>query len=362
MADSDDVIKKVERREARSGKVSYADPVILNETSRSRVEFVPFFIKHSDYTELSIKIITYRKSGSLPWNIFEDKSVSFKEASARKLLKALRQHLAVASEDSDGDYIVIPVSGGTADIKGHDPLNVAKALSKVLGQKGIVEHLSGLDLGSELVLALKSSIRFGEIRSAVSALRELLESGASSESEYQSWCYNHSWAFGNAYVMRDEVRDISAGDSLDILLPTVISGYRDIVELKRPDEPVLIWDKDHKNYYFSSEVSRAIGQCHRYIDILYDAAKDGLLDHPEVVAYYPRAIIVIGRSSGWSEDQIRALHGLNYRLYGVVVMTYDQLLAQGERLIQILGEDKSEDGTVSPSDEDFQVFDSDDSF
>ncbi|MFW6106579.1 MAG: Shedu anti-phage system protein SduA domain-containing protein [bacterium] len=147
-------------------------------------------------------------------------------------------------------------------------------------------------------------------------------------------------------------------------MPTFVGAvYRDIVELKRPDEPVLIWDKDHKNYYFSAEVSRAIGQCHRYIDILYDAAKDGLLDHPEVVAYYPRAIIVIGRSSGWTEGQIRALHGLNYRLNAVVVMTYDQLLAQGERLVEMLGEqDTDEERDEPPQADDLQVFDAGEAF
>jgi hypothetical protein len=143
--------------------------------------------------------------------------------------------------------------------------------------------------------------------------------------------------------MRDEVREISPGDHLDLLLPTVISGYRDIVELKRPDMPVLFYDEQHRNYYFSSDVSKAIGQCHRYLDVLQDAAAQGLRDHPEIVAYHPRAIIVIGRSVRWSKEQLRALHGLNSRLAGVTVMTYDQLLAHGERLIEMLSAGKIEE-------------------
>lgn len=148
--------------------------------------------------------------------------------------------------------------------------------------------------------------------------------------------------FGNAYVVRDAVREISTGDTLDLMLPSVIAGYRDIVELKRPDMEVLYYDEPHKNYYFSSEVSKAIGQCHRYLDVLHDVAAKGLRDHPEVVAYHPRAIIVIGRSRGWAE-QHRALHGLNRRLSGLTVMTYDHLLTQGERLVEMLGP-KSESG------------------
>ena len=70
--------------------------------------------------------------------------------------------------------------------------------------------------------------------------------------------------------------------------------------------------------------------------MLHELAAKGLRDHPEVVAYHPRAIIVIGRSQGWSDDRLRALHGLNGRLAGIMVMTYDHLLAQGERLVEML--------------------------
>jgi hypothetical protein len=117
----------------------------------------------------------------------------------------------------------------------------------------------------------------------------------------------------------------------------VIAGYRDIVELKRPSVDVLRWDEKHGNYYFSSLVSQAIGQCHRYLDVLHEVAAKGLRDNPEVVAYHPRATIVIGRSKGWPEDKLRALHGLNRRLSGVNIMTYDHLLAQGERLLDVVG-------------------------
>ncbi len=172
-----------------------------------------------------------------------------------------------------------------------------------------------------------------EMRSAVNDLRTALNEGNNAEVTYQCWSEKHSWAFGNAYVVRDEVREISPGDQLDLLLPNVIAGYRDLIELKRPDMEVLRWDEKHKNYYLSAEVSKAIGQCHRYLDVLHEEAAKGLRDHPEIVAYHPRATIVIGRSIGWAENQLRALHGLNRSLSGLTIMTYDHLLAQGERLL-----------------------------
>jgi hypothetical protein len=260
-------------------------------------------------------------------------------------LSGLKEHLAVAEEDGDGDYVLLKVSDGTAAIGNIDPVQVTSALLTVLSQDDILSHLGETEISEELASALKASIHLREMRAAVAKLRALLESGESSEQVYQTWCEEHSWAFGNAYVMRDEVRAISPSDNLDLLLPTVIAGYRDIVELKRPDMIVLNYDEAHRNHYFSAEVSKAIGQCHRYLDVLHEVAAQGLRDHPEIVAYHPRSVIVIGRSHTWNNDKLKALHGLNQRLAGITVMTYDQLLAQGERLIEILT-------PTEPSDED----------
>lgn len=63
---------------------------------------------------------------------------------------------------------------------------------------------------------------------------------------------------------------------------------------------------------------------------------------------------MIGRSKGWSENKLRALHGLNRRLSGVMIMTYDHLLAQGERLIETLNPKPTENldlGELAPQGE-----------
>jgi hypothetical protein len=345
----DEPVSMIHRRVAGSGRVSYGDPVVLHETTQRRITLVPFFVPRTSGTDLSIKLITYKKSPPPnDWAILEEKSLSLDEPAARKLLHALRQHLAVADEAGDGSYITIRVAEGTAHLGDHEPAAVAGALAKVLGQQEILQHLQNTELTDELMRAFRGAIRLNEMRSAVAQLRQHLDAGEASEGVYQDWCERHSWAFGNAYVMRDEVREISPGDKLDLLLPTVISGFRDIVELKRPDPKVLHYDEAHRNYYFSADVSRAIGQAHRYLDVLHEVAVSGLRDHPEIVAYHPRAIIVIGRSTGWTRDQLAALHGLNRRLSGVTVMSYDQLLAQGERLIEMLGAPPQVDDAPPP--------------
>jgi len=359
MGDENSNLETVRRKQARSGRVDYGDPVVLHDSSKRRLVLIPFFIPHSDHSELAVKLVTYEKAPPPEdWILIEQKSISIGEASSRKLLAALRSRLAVAESGESGEFLVIRVAEGTAQLGAHDPAKVAAALTKVLSQDEIVQHLRGTELTTELVSAFRGAIRLSEMRSAVAQLRELLDSGEASEPLYQDWCEKHSWAFGNAYVVRDEVREISTGDALDIMLPSVIAGYRDIVELKRPDMPVLFYDEPHKNFYFSADVSKAIGQCHRYLDVLHEVAAKGLRDHPEIVAYHPRAIIVIGRSSQWSEDRLRALHGLNRRLTGITVMTYDHLLAQGERLLEIIGP-SSQSATDLEGSPDFNPFDDD---
>src|SRR3989304_5516338 len=260
----DNEVRSIRRREAKSGRVSFSDPIVLHETSRQRMVLVPFYIPRTEGTHRAIKIITYRKDQPpFEWVIREEKSISMQEAAARRLLIGLKEHLAVAEEEDEGSYILIRVSDGVAQIGEHDPAAVASALTRVLSQEEIVQHLGETELSDELINAFRGAIRLKEMRSAGPHLRPHLETDESSEEVYKRWCENHSWAFGNAYVMRDDVREISPGDRLDLLLPTVISGYRGIVELKRPDMSILFYDDAHRNYYFSADVSRAIGQCHR---------------------------------------------------------------------------------------------------
>lgn len=336
-------VGRVCRAKARSGKIDYSAPVELHHSSKQRIVLITFYVAQKG--ETSVKLVAYEKSPPPNnWQESEQRSLNLNAQATRKLHRALGERLAIGTKEEAGDYILIPVEPGVPNLAGHDPSKVAAALSAALGHEDILRHLSGLELSAELAKALRGAVRLADMRAAIDQLRELLDSDQANESIYQSWCEAHSWAFGNAFVMRDDVRRISAGDEVDMLLARAVSGYREIVELKRPDMKVIVEDVAHRSFYFSSEVSKAIGQCHRYIDVLHDHAAKGLLDHPEIVAYHPRAIIVIGRSKGWNVDWARALHGLNHRLSGVVVMTYDQLLAQGERLVDILSDSMEASG------------------
>jgi len=341
-----DDMTHLQRKETSKQNLSYGDSIILHESNINRVVLVPFYITRSERTQLAIRLEEYRKTSPSCWNLLKEHTISLNEADARNLLHALQKLLAMAEHNSVGEYIAIRLIDGKTDFKDHKHVDIARALCTALSNRDIACHLTSKELGNELVMAFRSSIRQHELQSAVVTLRENLNSGLSDEKIYQLWCEKHSWAFGNAYVMRDEIRNIAKGDQIDLILPTVVTGFRDIIELKRPDMDVLLYDNSHRDYYFSQSVSVAIGQCHRYLDILHADASNGFRYNPEIVAYYPRATIVIGRSDGWDKSKLKALHGLNSRLKDITIMTYDQLLAQGERLIEIIQTDSDQDGEM----------------
>jgi hypothetical protein len=93
MTEDESDLETIRRRQARSGRLDYGDPVVLHDTSKRRLVVVPFFIPHSDHTELAVKLVTYSKAPPpTDWVVIEQKSISIGEASSRKLLAALRTH------------------------------------------------------------------------------------------------------------------------------------------------------------------------------------------------------------------------------------------------------------------------------
>lgn len=316
----------LQRKKARSGVVDFVDQLVLHETRDSRIVVVPLFIPHATReSALTLKVIRQSK-----FEAESDTEINLGEEATQGLLQELPR-LAELAGHSTGDYLVVPIDGDF-NIANIAPETVAASLVRVLSDPSIAEQFANSNLSDELISALRSRLRLRALQAAVDELRDYLARGVSAEATYQNWCRRHAWAFGISHRDPDAVRLIAVGDAVDFLLPTLLD-HRDIVELKRPNMPVLVLDPVHNNYFWSRDTSAAIGQCARYIEQLQEAR---IRDHPEIVAHHPRATIVIGRSQGWAPDQVRALVALNASLHGITVITFDMLLMQAERLIEIV--------------------------
>jgi hypothetical protein len=308
------------------GRIGTVVPLVLRDTRRSRVEVLPWYIPRSAGVETKLKLTREDRGADAG-----TAEITLNSDEVEQLHEFLHQFLSVATE-TDDQYLVIPLTGSPI----LDVTDTAGKLVSVLRQPGVAGRLAAMDITVGVAAALHGAVRITELRAAVDELRGYLDEGKTLEGVYQDWCERHSWAFGNAYVARDDVRAIGRADTVDLLMKSTASGLRDVIELKRPTMAPLSYDKDHKCWFWSRDVSSAVGQCHRYLDVLHEEARKGLRDHPEIVAYHPRATIVVGRSDTWSEEQQRALHGLNARLHSINVMTYDHLLARAEALLASL--------------------------
>jgi hypothetical protein len=193
------------------------------------------------------------------------------------------------------------------------------------------------DTIAKLDAGLHELRRLATMRAALEELDALLERGAGDEGAYQDWCWRNGWAFGIEYRERDQTRSIAAEDRVDILIPR-LTGYRDIIELKRADVQPILADRDRGTWYWSNDAARAVSQTLRYADILAAEAEHGLRDHPEIVAFFPIGTIVMGRSSDWTIDQRKWLVRLNAAIHGVHLMTYDDLRAQAARMLEVISQ------------------------
>lgn len=332
----DSPLRNVAQKAGPHGQVGRTHSVVLRDTARSSIVVNPWFIQRSSgEIQTSLKLTCGRKTLGSP--TIRDAEITLAHDEVVRLHAVLHDFLSL-SEESEGDYIVVPVA---ADDR-LDVEDTARKVAGVLRQPGVAAQLAEIGLSADIASALHGAARIVDLRVAVSELRNDLDGGLTLERTYQEWCDRHNWAFGNAYVARDEVRGIAIGDQVDLLMQSSENGLRDVFELKRPNMPVIVYDKSHKCWHWSQDAAKAIGQCHRYLDALHESAQRGLRDHPEVVAYHPRAFIVVGRSDGWTEDQQRALHGLNMRMHAITVMTYDHLLARAEAMLAVLDDPASD--------------------
>jgi hypothetical protein len=333
----DEHLRTVRRRTAQSGQIDYGPPVPVHASRKSRILFVPYYIPHDSGPQRLAGFLQRQIPDSETGEWVDRERITFNENDIANLVRLLEEHAAVAERGTTGDFVLVPVERGIADVGALDAATVSRVVAALLADPSVMERLVAEDLGDDMAVLLRGALRLEELRRAVAELDDNLERGIADEHVYQTWCQRHSWAFGLAYVDADRLRRISAGDDVDLLLPTVLAGLRDIVELKRPDFEVIRWDDTHRDFYWAPEAAKAIGQATRYIQILHDEARRGLRDHPEVVAYYPRATVVMGRSTDWNDAKYRGLRGLNDRLHGITIMTFDQLMAQGRRLLEITG-------------------------
>lgn len=161
---------------------------------------------------------------------------------------------------------------------------------------------------------------------------------------WQSWIYKHNWLFGVNYQKPIEKARINlTGIMPDYLFPT-LDEFVDILEIKLPDNEVIVGDRSHAGAWkWSQETNTAIGQVVNYIGeidrLRFEIEKNVLTVYGyELCILKPRAYILIGNSRNWTSLKKEGLRKMNHALHGIEIVTYKDLVDRGNQSIQTLPE------------------------
>lgn len=165
------------------------------------------------------------------------------------------------------------------------------------------------------------------------------------ESWWQTYVKSNVLLMQQGYIKAIEKLNVAIGDIRfpDFCLVTH-DNYLDILEIKRPDTELLRHDASRGNYYWATEMAKAISQTENYIDQVSSKAADVrsyLLDKEkiDVKAVRPRGIILAGNTNAFENAKQRNdLRILSQTQKNITVLTYDELLTRLTNYIAVLTE------------------------
>lgn len=167
--------------------------------------------------------------------------------------------------------------------------------------------------------------------------------GRCPEKEYQRFLEEHYWILGSEYSQMLE-RTLTWKGTQDFNMRRTADDYLEVIEIKTPD--VVLFKQERERLIEKEEVVNAINQVDDYQMRIEDNWKPLNRKYPDLRLDKLRGKVIIGRSNQFGEEEKTALRRLNARLHGIEVITFDQLIANAERMLKILGEQRTMfDGT-----------------
>ncbi len=155
---------------------------------------------------------------------------------------------------------------------------------------------------------------------------------------WQNWIYANNWLFGINYIRAVERTKINITGIMPDYLFLTPDNFIDVLEIKLPEEDVIIADPNHSgSYMWCPTTNMAIGQVVNYlgeIDRLQSELQREILRVYGITVSFvkPRGFILIGKKDGWDRFKLEALRKLNYSMHGVEVLTYTDLLQRGQEI------------------------------
>ncbi|MBK8850498.1 MAG: DUF4263 domain-containing protein [Saprospiraceae bacterium] len=204
------------------------------------------------------------------------------------------------------------------------------------------------DIVKKMIKGLQKNAQLLTLQEVINKYEKLLKDNPA-ESAWQDFFNEYITLFDNRYYQKINYKNIALGITKypDLVLVDIY-GYLDFYELKKADTKLLEYDKDHKTYYWSKNLSMVVAQVADYLQrarensIAYaKAIKEQTATEDftgiEVSIINPRAIIVAGNSKELNTTQ-KQNHFKNLResLKDIEFVLYDELLDRLKNLLEMI--------------------------
>jgi Shedu protein SduA, C-terminal len=171
-----------------------------------------------------------------------------------------------------------------------------------------------------------------QYKNALVELKRLVADPTTPEGKFQIHLEQNPWLFGSEYSELLSRRHWTRDDQLDYMLRRTADNYLEIVEIKTAfAESLFVHDRNRGLHYPSARLSPVIGQVMRYIEEV-ERNRDSILAKDEADTLKIRARAIVGRDHSGEQA---ALRNLNAHLHRIEIITFDQLVRIGERVMSI---------------------------
>jgi hypothetical protein len=189
---------------------------------------------------------------------------------------------------------------------------------------------------------LKASSQIESLKELAADLLKEMDTGHA-ESWWQSYIQGKILLIQQGYIRSIEKMNIAIGKTKfpDFSLVTH-DNYLDILEIKKPDTPVLKHDAGRGNFFLDADISRAVIQLENYLDTVSrhgDAVRSYIKDEYglELKVVRPRGIILAGDARSFSSAKQRDdFRLMSQGLKNITILTYDELHTRLNNYITVL--------------------------
>ena len=206
--------------------------------------------------------------------------------------------------------------------------------------RGVAEELASTAEGRRAIaFSDQQSGRIQDVQLAASHYRKLLANPAASETDFQDFIKENPLLLGLEYAEVLSRARFLRGE-LDFVVRRH-DGYRDLLELKGPNEPIIVFNGDVEErpsaYSLAPKLAQALAQVQLYREWIATSSTENRDLYG--VTRDPRITIVIGRDDQLPNETARKiLRQLNVTLHRLRVLPYDILAYRVEAQVNNLTE------------------------